>query len=159
MRRQTQQEVDQWMERARQHGLVDDQGNWEVGRSIIEGIVEGSEGREVNIRIITPILATLRTENLELKSLPIRFDRTSDGQIIIPGRWWASSFEEMSLDDEHSPGVRQEAALASRKFNFEDILLPADTDTIEVLVPDDDGNPVPYEALKPSTCVKLSLIL
>ena len=61
------------------------------------------------------------------------------------------------MADEAPPDVRQNAALAARMLDFGDILLPADTDTIEILATDSEGNLVPHEALKPDTCVRVSL--
>jgi len=152
MRKPTQQETDQWIELARQHGFVVEQGKFTLGQYTVEDV----EGWEMTIRFITPLPAGLFTENLEPKSPPIRFDRTSEGQIIIPGRWWADLLERLSMADEFPPDVRHDAALASRMLNFEDILLPANTDTIDILAPDSDGNLVSHEAIKPDTCVKLS---
>ena len=135
-----------------QHGFVDEEGKFKLGRYTSEDMEEGV----MAIRLITSLPAGLFTENLEPKSPPIRFDRTPEGQIIIPGRWWAHTLEKLSMADEFPLDVRQGAARASREVDFGDTLLPADTDTIEILAPDSDGNLVPHEAIKPDTCFEMS---
>ena len=132
--------------------VVDEQGKFKHGQCTTEDM----EGGAIAIWLITPLPAGLFTENLEPKSPPIRFCRTPGGQIIIPGRWWANALENCSMDEELPLDVRQNAARASRVVDFEDILLPANTDTIDILAPDSDGNLVSHEAIKPDTCVKLS---
>ena len=152
MREPTQQETDQWIELARQHGFVDEQDKFETGHYTTEDV----EGGAIAIRFITPLPADIYTENLEPKSPPIRFCRTPEGQIIIPGRWWANALERLSMDDEYPTDVRQKALRVSRMVDFEDILLPANTDTIEILAPDRNGNLVPHEAIKPDTYFEMS---
>lgn len=47
----------------------------------------GGKGQIV-VRLVTPMLAPLYTEDLEPQVSAVQFDRAADGEIIIPGRWW-----------------------------------------------------------------------
>lgn len=53
---------------------------------------------------------------------PIRFDRNTKNEIILPGRWWADFFERTAelLDD---PAERSSALHLSR-VDFPDVTLP-----------------------------------
>jgi len=147
MRRITQQEAEQWVELARQHGFYDDQKGFRLGRYV----VEGSEGGTIWIRFVTPVPAGRFTEGLDKKTPPIMFDRTADGQIILPGRRWQLTFEKLSADASAPDEVRAGASTMARLAQFADALLPADTDTVGLNTYDDDGTPLSTEALPPET--------
>lgn len=152
MRLVTPEETEEWRALARQYGFVNEQGDFALGRFVFEkfGLERAGAGR-VYVRFITPVTAGLYTEDLQRRTPPILFDRTSEGQVIIPGRWWQSSFERFSEDPAAPADVRRQAARIARHGRFSDAVLPADVETIAILVPDEKGEPVPHEALPPGT--------
>ncbi|MBI2080121.1 MAG: hypothetical protein HYT86_00070 [candidate division NC10 bacterium] len=152
MRVVTPEEAEEWRALARQYGFVNEQGDFALGRFVFEkfGLERVGAGR-VYVRFITPVPAGLYTEDLQRKGPPILFDRTAEGQIIIPGRWWQSSFERFGEDPAVPADVRRQAARIAHHGRFSDAVLPADVETIAILVPDEKGEPVPHEALPPGT--------
>jgi hypothetical protein len=146
MRKVTQEEADRWMQVAEEHGFADGKG-MALGRYVTEGMENGA----MTIRFITPVPAGLYSEDLRRKTPPIMFDRLPSGEIILPGRWWQLMLEKLSESEEAPADVRKTAALAARMVDVTDGFLPADTDTIEIDAPDDDGNLVTHEALPPGT--------
>jgi hypothetical protein len=83
------------------------------------------------------------------------FDRTEDRRIIFPGRWWQHLFERVvDYGDDEIPTV---AANFARMSTFADSYLPADTDTTEFLAPNEDGEPVVFEALPPGGRIMVPL--
>ncbi len=151
MRKPSEEENNAWLAHARELDFLNEQGNFTLGRFIIEKF----EGDLVYVKFITPMPAEEHTgTQLHLKTPPILFDRTPSGEIIIPGRWWASLFEKVAGHPDAPAELVQAALYGSRYFGFSDCLLPVDTDTIEIQALDHSGNRVPYEALKPGTiCV------
>jgi hypothetical protein len=146
MRAVTADETRRWTELAEEHGFSDEDGSIALGRFVMTD----RRSDRFEIKIVTPLLARRYTEDLREKSPPIMFDRTPDGEIIIPGRWWQELFERLS-EDAVIPD--ENAALAFRAAHGAvtagDTLLPAETDTIAFELPDEDGERVTYEALPP----------
>lgn len=153
MRSPAQQEVDRWMALARAHGLVNHEGDVALGRFRTE---PASEGR-LKITFFTPVIAAPETEDLRPKTPPILFDRTPNGEIILPGRWWQHMLELLADMETVEGDVRRTAALAARHVFVEDALLPPDTDTIAMAVPDATGAVVTHEALPPGTIVYVNI--
>jgi hypothetical protein len=153
MRPVTAAEVEAWSALARRHGFMNEAGDFAFGRYI----VETTAGGDVSIVFITPVPAGLYTEDLQPKTPPIRFDRTSGGEIILPGRGWQRTFERISEDETAPPEIRHIAGLAARHVQATDARLPPDTETIAILAPDDQGRMIPHEALPPGTRVSLQL--
>lgn len=152
MRLVTPEETEEWRALARQYGFVNEQGDFALGRFVFEKFgLERVGAARIYVRFITPVPAGLYTGDLQRKGPPILFDRTAEGQIIIPGRWWQSSFERFSEDAAASADVRRQAARIARHGRFSDAVLPADVETIALLVPDEKGEPVPHEAVPPGT--------
>jgi hypothetical protein len=153
MRDVTQEEGERWTALAEQHGFTDEAGGIALGRFTVESIDEQS----VLLRVITPIVAGGYTDGLEKKEPPILFDRTPNGQIIIPGRWWQHLFEKVSDDADLDEESSKAAAAFARTSAFGDALLPLDFETISFLVPDGSGNPVVHEALPPEGTIRVEL--
>ncbi len=151
MRKVTKEEALRWTRLARQYGFTNEQGEFQLGRYVIEGEAEGTF-----VKFITPVPAGLYTEELKKKTPPILFDRTANGEIILPGRWWQLMFDKVSQDSEAPAHVRQIAALATRSVSVSDAFLPPEFETISILAPDDDGNLVVHEALPPETRIPLN---
>jgi hypothetical protein len=152
MRRVTQAEAAQWTELAREHGHVDDEGRILFGHFTVES--DAPDGA-MRLRLVTPLVAELYSgATLARKQPPIMFDRAPSGEIIIPGRWWHSMFERLS---EYEGEGRATAARVSRLVRVDDIHLPAETDTIGFIAPDDNGNYVVHEALPPGVEITLRI--
>ncbi len=153
MRKITLQEAHEWMALAREHGYVNDDGDVALGRFQ----VEETPGGQLRLTFLTPVIAGMYSEELQPKTPPILFDRTPDGRIIIPGRWWQAMFEALAEIESVQEDERRLSAVAARHIVVGDALLPPETDTIEMRVPDEDGAYVNHEALPPGTvlCVNL----
>jgi hypothetical protein len=154
MRKLTQIEYRQWMELARRHGYISDEGDVALGRFATEPQADGA----LALRFITPLLAGERTTDLQRKSPPIMFDRTATGEIILPGRWWQHILELLAEGETIPDDIRGDAARAAHYVHADDVHLPADTDTIEMDAPDEDGNVVTHEALPPGGLITLRLL-
>ncbi len=156
MRKPSEEENNAWLAHARELDFLNEQENFTLSRFIVEKFEEDL----IYVKFITPTPAEEHTGiQLHLKTPPILFDRTPSGEIIIPGRWWASTFERLANHPDAPPEVRQSALNLSRDLDFSDCLLPADTDTIEIQALDHSGNRVPYEALKPGTICVVRVIV
>jgi hypothetical protein len=155
MRKPTKEEAERWLTLAREHGFTNADGtSFQLGRFSVEPLEQGA----IQITFITPVPAGLRTEHdLRLKTPPILFDRTENGELLLPGRWWASTFEALSEQSGVPTDVRQKALMASRYCAISDGVLPAETETIEILAPDEEGHLVPHEALVPGTSCLIRL--
>ena len=152
MRPVTPEEGEAWRALARQYGFVNEQGDFALGRLIFAKFgLERVGAARIYVRFITPVPAGLYTEDLQRKSPPILFDRTAEGEVILPGRWWQLNFERLSEDRDAPADVRRRAALLARHARFSDALLPADMETIAILAPDEKGELVPHEAAPPGT--------
>ncbi len=82
MRPVTRDEALGWLAMARKYGVVGDEGRFGFGRCVLER----ADAHRWTVRFITPVPAGLYTEDLRPKVPPIQFDRTSAGEIILPGR-------------------------------------------------------------------------
>ena len=153
MRKITQQEADEWLVLARECGFVSDDGEVALGRFQVQ------EARNGHLRLtfLTPVVAGTYSAELQRKSPPILFDRTPEGQIIIPGRWWQSMFENLAATKSGPADERRLSAIVARHVFVEDALLPPETDTIEMRVPDEHGAYVTHEALPPGTALCVNL--
>ena len=147
MRKITRQEADAWMALARARGFVRDDGEVALGRFQVEEARNG----QLRLTFLTPLVAGTYSAALQRKTPPIRFDRTPEGQIIIPGRWWQSMFETLAGLESVPEDERRLSAVVARHVVVENALLPPETDTIEMRVPDEDGAYVTHEALPPGT--------
>jgi hypothetical protein len=153
MRRVTQQEGEGWRALAQQHGFGSAEGRFVLGRFI----VEDRDEHGLVLCVVTPIPADLDAEKHQLKTPPIMFDRTPADEIVVPGRWWQLMFENVSADAAAPAEMRQMAATMAATTICSDVLLPADSDTVEIAVPDSQGNMATYEALPPGTRMRARL--
>jgi hypothetical protein len=85
------------------------------------------------------------------------FDRTPADEIVVPGRWWQLMFENVSADAAAPVEMRQMAATMVATTICGDVLLPPDSDTVEIGVADFQGNMTRYEALPPGTRLRVKL--
>jgi len=149
MRRVTQQEGESWRALAQRHGFGSAEGRFVLGRFI----VEDRDENDLVLCVVTPIPAGLDAETPQLKALPVMFDRTPADEIVVPGRWWQLMFENVSADAAAPAEMRQMAATTI----CSDVLLPPDSDTVEIGVADSQGNMTRYETLPPGTRMRARL--
>jgi hypothetical protein len=153
LRKITRAEYKRWIVLAREHGFVNHEGRVALGRFVLESSDDG----RLKLRFLTPVPAGLYSEDLKKKTAPIMFDRTENGKIILPGRWWQLMFEKLSEESSAPPEIRRIAAVAARVVAVSNTFLPANTDTIEISAPDEDGNMLLHEALAPDTVAYIQL--
>ena len=153
MRNMTEREAESWLALAREHGFGGSEGRFVLGRFIVEG--RDTDG--LVLSVITPIPAGLHGRNVPAKAPPIMFDRAPTGEIIVPGGWWRVMFEQVTQDESAPAAMRHMAATIATTIVCNDALLPADTDTIEILAANSEGSVVPYEALPPRTQIRVRL--
>lgn len=66
-------------------------------------------------------------------------------------------FENVSADAAALAEMRQMAATMATTTFCSDVLLPANSDTVEIAVPDSQGNMTRHEALPPGTRMRVRL--
>jgi hypothetical protein len=147
MQRVTQQEGESWLALAQQHGFGSAEGRFVLGRFIVEDRDENG----LVLCVVTPIPAGLGAGKPQLKTRPVMFGRTPADEIVVPGRWWQLTFENVSADAAAPAEMRQMAATMATTTICSDVLLPPDSDTVEIAVPDSQGHMTRYEALPPGT--------
>ena len=134
---------DQFMELLRAQGLVDEQNNLPMGRCLVLPSQDG----DLSLLLVTPCPADQYDENLRRKPSPVRFDRNSCGEIILPGHWFLAKVEELA----DNPALGEEQRLAALRFSrvamVGDIVLPAEMQTLALSVPKADGTTTVLEAL------------
>src|ERR1700704_5505194 len=136
MRRVTQQEGESWRALAQQHGFGSAEGRFVLGRFIVEARDENC----LVLCVVTPIPAGLDAKGPQFKTSPVMFDRTPAEEIVVPGRWWQLVFDNVSADAAAPTERRQMAATMAATTFCSDVLLPADSDTVEIAIPDSHGN-------------------
>lgn len=114
-------------------------------------VVEDRDEDRLILRVVTPIPAGLDADEPRSETPVVMFDRTPADEIVVPGRWWQVMFEKVSEDASAPAEMRQMAATMATTTVCKDVLLPADSDTVELRIPDAQGNMATYEALPPGT--------
>lgn len=153
MRRVTKQEGESWRALAQQHGFGSAEGRFVLGRFIVEDRDENG----LLLCVVTPIPAGLDAEKAQIETLPVMFNRTPADEIVVPGRWWQVMFENVSADAAAPAEMRQMAATIAATTICRDVLLPADSDTVEIGIVDSQGKVARYEALPPGTRMRARL--
>ena len=145
MRRVTPQEREHWRALAQHHGFGSAENRFVLGRFVV---VDRDENGLV-LCVVTPIPAGLDGEKRQLE--------TPADEIVVPGRWWQLMFENVSEDVSAPAEMRQMAATMAATTVCRDVLLPADSDTVEIGVPDSQGHVATFEALPPGTRMRVSI--
>jgi len=154
MRVPPQDELDRWAAIASSSG-----NSAEGGRIVRTGAVDlitYSDG--LPLRLLTPHPAIMDGREPESPDQPAMFERTSDGEIVFQLGGLTDLIKGISQDPTAPAEARQIAyeLLVQITFGKQDtILLPADTDTIEVSLCDDDGREWRSEALPPDSKIVL----
>src|SRR5215813_15104951 len=126
---------DQFLELLRAQGLVDEHNSLPLGRCLLLPNQDG----DLSLLLVTPCPADQYDENLRRKPSPVRFDRNSCGEIILPGHWFLAKVEELA----DNPALGEEQRLAALRFSrvamVGDIVLPVAMQTLALSVPNPDG--------------------
>jgi len=134
---------DQFMELLRAQGLVDDHNGLPMGRCLVLPSQDG----DLSLLLVTPCPVDQYDENLRRKPSPVRFDRNSCGEIILPGQWLLTKVEELA----NNPALGEEQRMAALRFSrvamVRDLVLPAEMQTLALSVPNPDGTTTVLEAL------------
>jgi hypothetical protein len=152
----TPEEHERWTALAAAHGFVNEKGDVALGRFVPAGVKRVPGGFTLTLQTITPILAPARGADLQEKEPQIMFDRTEQGDLIFPGRWFVDLFEAMRDDPDQEDEMRV-AASAIAKGVRSDVLLPAETETIAMVAEGPSGEPATFEALPPEGVISLVL--
>jgi hypothetical protein len=147
VRKFTQEEVESWRVLAQQHGFGRAEGRFVLGRFV----VEDRDDTGLLLQVVTPIPAGLDTGPGRRPTPPVMFARTPADEIVVPGRWWQVMFENVRADPAAPAPMREMAATMATTTVCRDVVLPADSDTVELALPDSEGSLATYEALPPGT--------
>src|SRR5919106_1430360 len=135
------------------HGLVNSDGDVAVGRCMLLP----SQGADLSLLLVTPCPVDEYDDNLQRKPSPVRFDRTSEGAIVLTGRWFLSKVEELADD----PAVPEELRDAARQFSrtvlVEPLILSLETPTVALDVRAQDENQILLEALPGGTTLTVTI--
>jgi hypothetical protein len=150
----TQAELDRWAAVASSSG-----NSAEGGRIVRTGAVDLiTYHDELHLRILTPYPAIMDGREPESTGQPVMFERTSDGEIVLHLGGLTDLTTEMSTDPEAPAEARQielELLVQIALGKDDTILLPADKDTIEISLCDQDGRQCLSEALPPDSQIVL----
>jgi hypothetical protein len=154
MRVPTQDELDRWAAVASSSG-----NSAEGGRIVRLGAVDlitYDDG--LDLRVLTPYAAIMDGREPESPDQPVMFERTSDGEIVFHLGGLTDLIQGISRDVTAPAEARQVAFELWVQITFgkqDTMLLPADTDTIEISLCDQDGRQCLSEALPPDVKVVL----
>jgi len=130
--------------------LAEESGNLGEGGSIIRfggtDIITYQDG--LYVKVLTPLPAFMLGPDEQ------GFERTGDGEIIIPLDGWIDMFESLREDataPEETRAAARELCRAIQAGLHPPVLLPASTDVIEVVGLGDDGRECPCEAIPPES--------
>lgn len=144
---------DQLMELLRAQGLVDEHNAIPLGRCLV---LPGQD-RDLSLLLVTPCPVDPYDENLRRKPSPVRFNRNACGEIILPGQWLLTKVEELANNLALGEEQRIAALRFSRVARVEDILLPAEMQTLALSVPNADGTTTVLEALPGGYILNMSV--
>jgi len=133
----------QFIELLRAQGLVDEHNGVPMGRCLLLP----SQDHDLSLLLVTPCPVDPYDENLRRKPSPVRFDRNACGEIILPGQWLLTKVEELANNLALGEEQRMAALRFSRVAMVEDIILPAEIQTLALSVPNADGTTTLLEAL------------
>ena len=120
-------------------------------------VVEDRDENGLVLCVVTPIPAGLDARNPQPEARPVMFDRTRADEIVVPGRWWQVMLDNVSGDSAAPAEMRQMAATLAATTTCPDVLLPAESDTVQIWVSDSRGHLATYEALPPGTRMRAKL--
>ena len=145
--------TDSAMKLFQDHGLMNQSGEVALGRCIL--LPSQNEG--LSLLLVTPCPVDEYDDNLQRKPSPVRFERTSEGAIVLPGRWFLTKVEEVA----DSPAVPEELRDTARRFSrtalVDPLVLSPQIPTVALNVSAQDGTATLLEALPGGTTLTVKL--
>ena len=145
--------TDSAMELFQAQGLVNSRGAVGVGRCMLLP----SRGEGLSLLLVTPCPVDEYDDNLQRKPSPVRFERTPEGAIVLPGRWFLSKVEDLADNPTVPDGLRETARQFSRTALVQPLVLSPEIPTVALNVPTQDGSQVLLEALPGGTTLTVTL--
>jgi hypothetical protein len=145
--------ADSAMELFQAHGLANSSGDVALGRCMLLP----SQGTDLSLLLVTPCPVDEYDENLQRKPSPVRFDRTSEGAIVLPGRWFLTKLEELADNPAVPEKLQDTARQFSRTALGEPLILSPEIPTVALNVPAQNGSETVLEALPGGTTLTVTL--
>ncbi|HKU53286.1 MAG TPA: hypothetical protein VJQ25_12500 [Nitrospira sp.] len=145
--------TDSAMKLFQDHGLMNQSGEVALGRCIL--LPSQNEG--LSLLLVTPCPVDEYDDNLQRKPSPVRFDRTPEGAIVLPGRWFLTKIEELADNPTVSEDLRDTARRFSRTALVQSLILPSEIPTVALNVPAQDGSQTQLEALPGGTTLTVTV--
>jgi hypothetical protein len=125
------------------NGCLNERGDTIMGRPIfLPGV-----GAEFALLLVTPCPADEYDDHLQPKPSPIKFARTSSGQVVVPARWIMTKLEELAQNPSAPEDKRARALTISRRGITDDTVLPLEAQTVAIQVRDRTKGAIEIEAL------------
>ncbi|MDO8475035.1 MAG: hypothetical protein Q7W02_02365 [Candidatus Rokubacteria bacterium] len=125
-------------------GLMTANGDVRAGACIL--LPGASAGAGFKLLFTLPAIAEEHDgATLQRKRSPVTFGRTPQGEIIVPARWLLAKLEDLASNPSAPRDVRS-LALALSRAKRDDIVLPAEAETVAVAVDYADERVI-FEAL------------
>jgi hypothetical protein len=141
------------MELFQAQGLVNSGGDVGVGRCMLLP----SQGAGLSLLLVTPCPVDEYDDNLQRKPSPVRFERTPEGAIVLPGRWFLTKVEELADNPTVPEGLRDTARQFSRTALVQPLILTPEIPTVALNVTAQDGSETLLEALPGGTTLTVTL--
>ncbi len=143
------------MEVFQAQGLVNSGGDVTVGRCMLLP----SQSAGLSLLLVTPCPVDEYDDNLQRKASPVRFERTPEGAIVLPGRWFLTKMEELADNPAVPEDFRDTARQFSRTALVEPLILSSETPTVALNVCAQDGSQTLLEALPGGTTLTVAFSL
>jgi hypothetical protein len=145
--------TDSAMEVFQAQGLVNSGGEVAVGRCMLLP----SQGTGLSLLLVTPCPVDEYDDNLQRKPSPVRFERTPEGAIVLPGRWFLTRVEELADNPAVSEDLRDTARQFSRTALVQPLILSPEIPTVALQVGAEDGSQTLLEALPGGTTLTVTI--
>ncbi len=134
-----------------EHGLTTESGDVKMNQCIL------LPPPGIHLLVALPWPADQYGPELQRKSPPIQFERTEQGEIIIPFRSVLGKVEELVSNPAASEALQAFALDMSRRAESRpDIVLPASVETVALKIEEEDGTTTITEALAAGTVISFS---
>jgi len=100
-----------------------------------------------SLLLITPCPADEYDDELRRKPFPIQFDRTAQGEVILPARWLITQLERLAENPAAATALQTMALQLSRRADIRDMVMPREMTTVAITVNNADGTQSVYEAI------------
>jgi hypothetical protein len=112
----------------------------------------------ISLLLVSPCPADGYDDDLRLKPSPVRFERTAEGEIMLPARWFITKIDALAENPAADAALQTMALQLSRRAECPDVMvLPFEMPTVALLVNNADGTQTIYEALPGGTVLHLKI--